>query len=109
MHYVSWIITVPLLLIGVLFAVVNRGPVEISLWPLDVRLQAPLFVIVLLSAFIGFVLGGVAHWTAASRRRQRQRREQARIVALEKEVAQLKRNQPVPGGALLPAGTTTSR
>lgn len=105
MRYVSWIITVPLLLIGVLFAVVNRGPVEISLWPLDIRLQAPLFVIVLLSAFVGFVLGGVAHWSANSRRRRRQREERERVAALEREVAQLKRNQTVPGVTMLPAAS----
>jgi len=89
----SWIVTLPLMLIGVVFAVVNRQAVEVRLWPLEIELQAPLFVVVLLAVFVGFVLGGVATWFAAGRRRRAAREEHHRLRQLEQQVADLRRER----------------
>jgi len=89
----SWIVTLPLMLIGVVFAVVNRQAVEVRLWPLEIELQAPLFVVVLLAVFVGFVLGGVATWFAAGRRRRVAREEHHRLRQLEQQVADLRRER----------------
>lgn len=104
MRRLSWIITVPLLLIAVIFAVVNRQLVEVRLWPLQLELQAPLFLVVLLSIFIGFILGGIASWMAANRKRNAARRERQRLRRLESEVADLRRERDKPA---LPGSTST--
>ena len=50
MRRLSWIISIPLMVIAVVFAVVNRQSTQVNLWPFDFELQAPLFLVVLLAA-----------------------------------------------------------
>ncbi|MDF2094663.1 LapA family protein [Aquibaculum arenosum] len=102
MRRLSWIITIPLLVIAVVFAVVNRQPVAVQLWPFEITLQAPLFLVVLLAIFVGFVLGGIASWLAAGRKRRAQRDERERLRRLEHEVETLRRSRGQPA---LPAST----
>jgi len=96
MRRLSWIITVPLMVIAVVFAVVNRQLAEVNLWPFDIQLQAPLFLVVLLSIFVGFILGGIATWFAATHRRRRARGDRARLRNLEHEVENLQRARQRP-------------
>ena len=41
MRYLSWIITIPIALVIVSFAVSNRGPVDLALWPLPFEITVP--------------------------------------------------------------------
>ena len=75
-------------LAAILFAVGNRAPATLSLWPLPVAIAAPLFLLVLLAAISGAVLGGVGSWLAAAPRRRRLRLLQRRVGALEAELAE---------------------
>ncbi len=88
--------TIPLMVIAVVFAVVNRQLTQVNLWPFDIELQAPLFLVVLLSIFVGFILGGVASWMAATRKRRRARNDRARLRNLEQEVHNLQRDHQRP-------------
>lgn len=88
----SWIITVPFLVIGVVFAVANRQGVEVSLWPFGIQVQAPLFLIILGALFVGFLIGGLTSWFSAGGRRRAARREHRRARDLESEIASLKRD-----------------
>jgi len=92
----SWIITLPLMVIAVVFAVVNRQLTQVNLWPFDIELQAPLFLVVLLSLFVGFILGGMASWMAATRKRRRAKGDRARLRNLEQEVQNLQRSRQQP-------------
>jgi len=98
----SWLISVPLMVIAVVFAVANRQSAQVNLWPFDIQLQAPLFLVVLLSIFVGFILGGIATWLAATRKRRRAKGERARLRNLEHEVENLQRAQQRPA---LPASS----
>lgn len=90
MRYLSWLITVPLAVLAVLFAVSNMEAVTLSLWPLPFQLQTALFVLVLLTLVVGFVAGGVVVWGGARRHRHAVRRATRRVNELTVELADAK-------------------
>lgn len=85
MRYFSWIITIPLAVIAVLFAVSNRDPLALNLWPLPYELTVPVFVVVLVALVVGFLAGGLVAWIGGGRYRRAARRERARADALKAE------------------------
>lgn len=86
MRYLSWIVTLPIALAAVLFAISNRGGVTLSLWPLPFTLDAPLYLAALLALLAGFMAGGFVVWNSQRRHRRRARRESNRVLFLEREV-----------------------
>ncbi|WP_161958846.1 LapA family protein [Ferruginivarius sediminum] len=91
MKHISWVITLPLLAIAVVFAVNHRGRVVLDLWPLPLRVEPPLYLLVLLAIFVGFVIGGLVVWAAQGRNRHKARQRRFRVEELEREVTFLKR------------------
>ncbi len=74
MKRLRWLITVPLALILIVFAVNNRHLVEVSLWPLDFIVRWPLFVFVYIGVVAGFLAGAVIAWASGAQRHRRARR-----------------------------------
>ena len=62
MKRLRWLITVPLALILIVFAVNNRHLVDVSLWPLDFIVRWPLFVFVYIGVVAGFLAGAAIAW-----------------------------------------------
>lgn len=60
--------------IVVIFAIVNRGPATLSMWPFPFEVTVPLFAALLSAVAIGVVLGGVGAQIAARRRERRARK-----------------------------------
>ena len=89
MKYISWILTIPVAIVAVVFAVANREPAAINLWPLGITLEVPLFILVLGSGLVGLILGGVITWLSAGRVRRRARRAEYRASDAEREVQDL--------------------
>jgi putative membrane protein len=54
----------------VLFAVSNRMPVVVEIWPFPYQLQLGLYAVILLALFVGFVAGMIASWLTGARRRR---------------------------------------
>lgn len=93
MKRLSWILTLPLTLLLVVFAVANRQMVALDLWPFEMTMPPlPLSAVVLLSLFFGLLAGGAVTWLSAARSRQRAREAQHRAARLEREVARLRRD-----------------
>ena len=86
MRLIHWIVTLPVALVAVLFAVSNREGVTVTLWPLPVRLEAPLYLVVLLALVAGFLVGELIAWINAGRARRLARERARRIEALEREL-----------------------
>ncbi len=117
MRFIALIITVPIAVAAVLFAISNRGVVTLSLWPLPFTLDAPVYLATLVALAVGFLAGGIVAWNAQRRYRRRARRStdrvsylerelketQARAAAAEKRLAE--QTRPV-SGASLPAPTS---
>ncbi len=85
----SWILTLPLIAVAVIFSIANREPVTLDLWPFEKSLQLPLFVILLGCIAFGLVVGGVATWLSAGPARRRARQLRRRVAELEREAARL--------------------
>jgi uncharacterized integral membrane protein len=85
-RYLSWIVTIPITLIAVLFAVSNRATVAFAVWPLPFSLELPLYLAVLGVLVLGFVAGGVVVWLGQHRYRRDARRSAARVAALERDL-----------------------
>ena len=86
MRILFWIFVLLVAAVFALFAISNRAGVALSLWPLPFLVEAPLYLIALGGALLGFLLGELAAWIAASRRRRELRRQRRHIAALEAEL-----------------------
>jgi uncharacterized integral membrane protein len=107
MKRLSWIITLPLMVVAVVFAIFNRKVVDLDLWPLAIKVQAPLFVLVLGSAVVGLLAGAMAAWISGGPTRRRAREARRHAADLEREIARLREvaaPRPAAGTAsVLPA------
>ena len=70
----------------ILFAVSNRETVSVGFWPLPFLLDAPLYLLCLLSLVIGALIGVAIAWTAGHGKRRELRARRRRIEALEREL-----------------------
>jgi lipopolysaccharide assembly protein A len=87
MRFLYWVLVAIVAIVLVLFAVSNRGEASLGLWPLPFVMGVPLYLLVLLSLVLGFVVGRLAGLVAAAGRRRELRRRRRRIEALERELA----------------------
>ncbi len=86
-RYFSWIITLPIALFAVLFAISNSDlMVTFTLWPTPSKLEAPVYLVILLTLVVGFVVGGFIAWANQHRNRARARRAEDRVYTLEHEL-----------------------
>lgn len=90
MRRLSWIVTIPITLLVVSFALSNRETAELGLWPFDVTVSTPLFVAVLLPFLLGMALGGFVSWALSVPARRQARVRAGRVRALEAEAARLR-------------------
>lgn len=90
LRYLSWIVTVPLAVLVILFALSNRDPTVLRLWPLPFELEAPLFLPVLGALVVGFLAGGFVAWWSGRRVRRMARRQKNRLNRLNAEAEALK-------------------
>ena len=114
MRILSLLVTVPVGLFVLSFALTNREAVTLGLWPLPFTLDPPVWALGLGALALGVLLGGFVGWVAGHRGRARRRRAErrtaelgealaaaeARAAAAEKRVAAL---QTTPVNANAPA------
>jgi putative membrane protein len=93
-----WIVGVPLLLLMVLFALSNREPVQLGLFPLGrLPFDLPLSVAILLAMGLGFFLGGLRLWVIGLQHRRAARRAEAAVRLLEAKHQALQARASAPG------------
>jgi uncharacterized integral membrane protein len=86
---VHWLITVSLAIVIVIFALNNRTPVEVDLFPFGLVIAWPLFVFVFLGMGIGAVIGLIMAWISSHPARKTSRERKTRIRELERQVETL--------------------
>ena len=90
LRYLSWIVTVPLAALVISFAVSNRDPAVLKLWPLPFELEMPVFLPVLGALATGFIVGGFIAWWSGGRYRRLARRQRNRLNRITAEAEALK-------------------
>lgn len=93
MNRLRWLITVPLAIVLVVFAVHNRAPADVDLFPFDLIVSWPLFVYVFAGALAGLLVGAFLGWKSAGPTRKLARERRARVRELEGAVARLERER----------------
>ena len=83
MKLLLWLLLLSLILIFVAFAVANRQGVTISLDPMPVSIDAPLYGLVFAGIFLGLIAGGLIAWIRAGRVRGRLLEAQRNLRRLE--------------------------
>lgn len=78
------------MVVAVIFAIANREAVKLDLWPLEISIQAPLFILVLGSVAVGLFAGGVAVWFSGGHTRRQARAARRQVAELERELANLR-------------------
>ncbi len=87
MRGVYWAGVILIAAVVALFAASNRESVSLQLWPLPFAAVAPLYLAVLVSLFLGFVIGAVAAWIRGRSRRRELRECRRQNEALARELA----------------------
>jgi uncharacterized integral membrane protein len=94
------LVALPFLLLLILFALSNRQPVTLSLWPTSLEVTAPAAVVILVGMAAAFLLGALLVWIPALGARRRARRCERALRDLQAEVATLKGSPPAPGTSI---------
>ncbi len=85
MKLVHWLVTLPIAILAVLFAISNLDPVPVGLWPFA-AIDLPLYLVALGALALGFVGGELVAWINGRHWRREARKRQRRIEALEREL-----------------------
>lgn len=104
MRRLSLILTAPLAVMVVIFALTNRQIAEVNLWPFGIELASPLYRLVLLTLLLGFLIGAVIMWISNGRQRRRAREAQWRITDLERDLQDARRRAAKAAKAVTPVG-----
>ena len=86
MKFLWWTGLALVALLLILFAVSNRETVSVGLWPFPAFVDLPLYLVVLGTLIVGFVLGELVAWIGGWRWRREARRSRDRIAMLEREL-----------------------
>jgi len=96
MKLISWLGSVILFSVCVIFAVNNRQDVTVDLWPFNGVLIAPLYALVLGIFLTGFLLGAFCFWLPNLRHRFDKKRLNKRMDGLQARLAEEKAKQTPP-------------
>jgi uncharacterized integral membrane protein len=90
MKFLSRLLFVLFVLIGVLVAVSNREPVQLGLWPLPQVVVTPLYVVIVAVLLAGILAGLGLGWWAGRHHRRRARKHGQEAARLDRENARLR-------------------
>jgi uncharacterized integral membrane protein len=93
---IRWLVTAPLALVLVVFAVSNRETVSVTFWPTPFEIDMPLYLVVLAALLLGFLLGQFIAWINGGKKRREARDKARRVRELESEVENLRGKPPQP-------------
>jgi len=92
----AWLLTLPLIVAAVAFAVYNPDNIPVTLNPFQNPIELPVYVPVLGGIAFGFILGSLMTWAGMGRLRKQAREQKKRIKTLEKQLEVANQNQLAP-------------
>ena len=87
MRLINSIIGVVVALMVILFAVSNRQPVTIEVWPFPYQVSLGLYAVILLTLAVGFIAGAIGMWLVGGQKRRELRRLKRQTRDLEESLA----------------------
>lgn len=87
---ITWTILLPVIVAVVVFALNNRQPMALDLWPFAIMLELPVYLAILLALVAGIFFGGVASWLVGAKVRGRYREKAYEAQVLSRELAEEK-------------------
>jgi uncharacterized integral membrane protein len=91
LRYLSYAVTGLFLLVLILFATSNKDDVRVDFFPLpDAVFSGPLYLLVFVVVFAGFVLGAFVAWNTGRTYRRAARQANRRVATLEGELAAMR-------------------
>lgn len=91
MNILAWLISIPLAVVIIAFAVANGGAMSVSLDPLPYAVDAPVWALTIGSIFAGFIIGGLIRWLLDYKWRRMARQGRRHVRALEEELSRLQK------------------
>lgn len=99
-----------LTILVVVFVLSNREAANVSLWPLPIALDVPLYLVIAGTFLLGFLVGGATMWVSDGRVRRRARARGREVSSLERKMTDLERElervQTRPGQTLAAPGSS---
>jgi uncharacterized integral membrane protein len=89
MKFISGLLGFLVIFMALAFALSNRQDATISLWPLGVEIQAPLYLLTLGTFLFGILVGAVIAWFAMIPHRMKARQLRKDLAALQGKVVDL--------------------
>lgn len=96
-HYFSWLFSLPLLVLAVCFAIGNREPTIINIWPLGYITTVKIYALALVPLAIGLLSGAGMQWFIALRHKMAAQKLGKEIAQLKLENAKLKEQVAAAG------------
>jgi len=81
-RFISWLIMIPAAVAVVVFALNNKDPISLNLWPFALVVEQELYLVLTAVLGVGVLLGGVVSWSGGGHVRASLRKQ-----AYEGEVA----------------------
>lgn len=103
LRLLSWLLGLVVTVIAVAFAVSNRAPVTLGLWPFAEGVNAPVYAVALAPLALGLVIGAALAGVGTLRARLRARSHAGRARSLEREIERLR-----TGPKQIPAPTSSA-
>jgi len=102
MRRLSYIVSVPLAIVLVAFALVNRATMVVSFWPLPWTATLPGFLALFIALLIGFLVGAAAVWFSGAKGRRRARNLADTARAQAHQIAEHERRHAEARATALP-------
>ncbi|HYX04306.1 MAG TPA: lipopolysaccharide assembly protein LapA domain-containing protein [Reyranella sp.] len=90
MKILSRVLFLLFVLLGVLIAVSNRQPVQLTLWPLPHQIEIPVYLLVVALLLLGVLAGLALGWWGGRHHRRRAREASADAARLGREMQRLR-------------------
>jgi len=109
MRLLAWLVGLPVAALAVLFAVSNRQPIAVGLWPFSEAIEAPAFVIALVPFALGLIGGAALAGVGTLRARLRHRAERRKVRTMERRLDEMRmaeaaKPKPSPAPAIAAPG-----
>ena len=94
MRFIGFLlITLPIAVVAVSFAVSNRDRIALELWPLPGDMELPVYLMVLVPLVVGFLIGGLVAWLSGGKHRHLARSRKDKLDELGRKVVTLQERQ----------------